>query len=458
MKPSIRRRLLVTLLSIITLVWLFTALQSYRETQHEIEELFDAQLAQSARTLLTVAGHELAELEGIPETAHIHFLPTDADDNNGHEYEHKLAYQLWIQPQNKLILRSFMAPESPLSNRENGYSNEQVHGEPWRIFSLYDPDSGFQIKMGESLTIRQELSAEITQRMAIPMFIALPLLAMMIYFGIGRGLQPLQSLTRSIARREPGHLQRVDAQNTPSEIEPLVTALNQLFQRVETSLDNERRFTADAAHELRTPLAALKVQAQVAQRSQNETERNHALEQVVNGVQRASRLVEQLLTLARLDPQKAEAAFVDVALCPVAEETLATLEPLAREKAITLQLQCDTERKVLAQAESMAIVLRNLTDNAIRYTPQGGTVAITIEEKNGKVELSVADSGPGIPESERESIFNRFYRLAGQEIEGSGLGLSIVQRIAELHQANIGLQQSRLGGLEVTLQFPSKSD
>lgn len=454
MKPSIRRRLLTTLLTITTVVWLFTMLESYRETQHEIAELFDAQLAQSARTLLNVAGHELAELEGVPDVAHIHFLP-EGNDDDSHEYEYKLAYQLWVQPQNQLVLRSFTAPEAPLSNKKNGYSTEQIKGNPWRIFSLYDPDSGFQIKMGESLAIRQELSNEIAQRMAIPMFIALPLLALLIYIGIGRALQPLQRLAHSISRREPGHLNRVDTENAPSEIEPLVEALNQLFERVELSLENERRFTADAAHELRTPLAALKVQAQVAQRSRDTAERNRALEQLSTGVERASRLVEQLLTLARIDPETAQTKFIPFALRPIAEETLASLEPLASDKGITLQLQCETEPTIHGQAESLAIALRNLTDNAIRYTPQGGTVEIRIEETEDAIRLHVADSGPGIPESERHNIFKRFYRLAGQATDGSGLGLSIVQRIAELHQAELSLHASGLGGLEVTLSFPS---
>jgi len=455
-KPSIRRRLLVTLLSITTLVWLFTMLESYHETQHEIEELFDAQLAQSARTLLTVAGHELSELEGIPDVAHIHFLPARKDgEEEGLDYENKLAYQLWIQPQNKMILRSFSAPEEALSTKTNGYSTESLNGKAWRIFSLYDPTSGFQIKMGESLEIRQELSNEIATRMAVPMLIALPLFTLLIYLGVGRGLQPLQRLASTTGKREPGRLERVDTRNTPSEIEPLVDALNLLFERVELSLENERRFTADAAHELRTPLAALKIQAQVAQRSHDEAERSRALQQLRHGVERASRLVEQLLTLARIDPEAAQQNFSTVALRPLAEEVLATLEPFAGAKGVTLQLLSDHSPAINGQGQGIAIALRNLCDNAIRYTPQDGTVEIAIRESGGKVELCVGDSGPGIPEGERDKIFNRFYRLAGQEVEGSGLGLSIVQRIAELHRARLSLHQSALGGLEVCLIFPA---
>ncbi len=455
MKLSIRRRLLAILLSITLLVWLFTLVESYHETQHEIDELFDAQLAQSARTLLMMAGHELVELDGIPEVAHIHFLPQNNDEDDSHEYEYKLAYQLWVLPQNKLVLRSFMAPEEPLSVKQDGYSTELIRGEPWRIFSLYDPANGFQIKMGESLTIRGELSDEIALQMVVPMLIALPLLTLLIYFGIGRGLQPLHHLTKTIRMRQPGHLERVDTHATPSEIIPLIDALNQLFERVEQGMEKERRFTADAAHELRTPLAALKVQAQVAQRSQDAGEQQHAIEQLGNGIDRTSRLVEQLLTLARIDPDTAQQASTHISLRAVAEELIATLEPQARDKGITLQLLCEGSPTIHGQPESIAIALRNLVDNAIRYTPPGGSIEIALEELEGCVQLHVADSGPGIPEAEHEKVFQRFYRLAGQEVKGSGLGLSIVQRIAELHHASISLQPSRLGGVTITLTFPA---
>ncbi|MDH5786324.1 MAG: ATP-binding protein [Chromatiales bacterium] len=452
MTPSIRSRLLAILLGVITLVWIVTIIMSYHETQHEIEELFDAQLAQSARTLMAVAGHELAELDGIPDVAHIHFLP---EELGGHEYEYKLAYQLWIQPQNRLILRSYKSPEQPLSQLTNGYSTESINEQRWRIFSLTDPDSGYQVMMGESLEIRQELSREIATRLALPMLIALPLLAMLIALGINRGLRPLQQLAKTITRRDPAHLERVETLNAPTEIAPILHALNQLFERVEEGLEQERRFTADAAHELRTPLAALKVQAQVAQRSGDSEERQRALKQLTSGIDRTSHLIEQLLTLARLEPKTAQKEFSTFSLRPIAEEVIISLEPAATAKQIELQLKCDEESTVYGQPDAITIALRNLVDNAIRYTPQGGNVELAITTQDNQVTLSVSDSGPGIAEEERKKIFNRFYRLAGQEVEGSGLGLSIVQRVVELHGGESIIEESMLGGtkLSITLKW-----
>jgi signal transduction histidine kinase len=304
------------------------------------------------------------------------------------------------------------------------------------------------------LAIRQELTDTIALRTGTPLLLGLPLLALLISFGINRSLQPLQRLAKSVAQRAPTNLEAVDDARAPSEIRPLVAALNQLFQRLATAFDNERRFTADAAHELRTPLAALKVQAQVARRSQEEAERRQALEKVLEGVERASRLVEQLLTLARVDPEAGLGQGEPVNLNELAEEVFAGMAGEAAVKQIELDLTAGGGCLILGRREGLAIMLRNLLDNAIRYTPEKGRIELTLKQQDEGVVLSLGDSGPGIPEEQRERIFDRFYRLAGQEVSGSGLGLSIVKRIAELHAASLSLGRSPLGGLEVTLRFP----
>lgn len=456
MNLSLRRRLLLTLLTITAVIWAISTYTSYRDARHEIGELFDAQMAQSARTLLSVAGHELAELSGAPlDSTHIHFSGESSLTASGHRYEHKLAYQLWQQPQNKLLLRSFTAPESALSDKQNGYSTREIKGEQWRVYSLLDPNTGFEVQMGESMAIRDELTDVIALRIGMPLLLTLPLLAVLISLGINTTLRPLQRLALLVARREPGNLEAVDDRDAPSEIRPLLDALNTLFARLANAFENERRFTADAAHELRTPLAALKIQAQVAQRSSNDEERQLALQNVLLGVERASRLVDQLLTLARVDPETGLGQRECIDLVPLTEEILSGFAGEAAIKQITMNLTASSNCEVWGMRDSLAILLRNLIDNALRYTPDEGRVELLLEHQDNGILLLVSDSGPGVPEAQREKIFDRFYRLAGQEIRGSGLGLSIVKRIAELHSAELTLGQSKLGGLEVALRFPA---
>lgn len=454
MSYSIRRHLLLTLLSFTLVIWSVTAVTSYLDARHEIHELFDAQLAQSAKTLLTVAGHELEELSGSPlETAHIHFNANNPLLTEGHKYEHKLAYQLWQQPENTLLLRSFSAPDHHLS-QSDGYTEMTIEDQRWRIFSLTDSLSGFQVQVGEAMAIRNELTNHIALRIGSPIVIALPLLTLLIYFGIGRSLLPLQRLAKAVISRAPNNLEPIDARDAPSEIHPLVSALNSLFERLGRAFESERRFTADAAHELRTPLAALKIQAQVAQRSKNEADRMAAIAKLLEGADRASRLVDQLMTLARVDPETGLTRDQSVDLHRLATGILADHEPQARTKELTLQFEAHEGMSIIGNSDCLGIMLRNMLDNAVRYTPEGGSINVSLAEEQGAVVLCVEDSGPGIPAEERERIFNRFFRLAGQETSGSGLGLSIVQRIAELHKAEIRLGESALGGLEVCVRFP----
>jgi two-component system sensor histidine kinase QseC len=450
---------MLVLLSLTAVIWLTSAYTSYRDTRHEIGELFDAQMAQTARTLLSVAGHELIELAGAPlDSTHIHFTGETSFTAGGHRYEHKLAYQLWQQPENILLLRSFSAPQMALSDKASGYSTREIEGQRWRIFSLVDNNSGFQIQVGESMAIRDELTAAIALRAGMPLLLALPLLALLISLGINRSLRPLQRLAQTIARRAPDNLEAVDDRRAPSEIRPLLAALNTLFRRLAEAFENERRFTADAAHELRTPLAALRVQAQVAQRSTDEEERQQALEKLQVGVERASRLVDQLLTLARVDPESGLAQREPIALDGLAEEVLSVFTGEAAIKQLELDLAIGRGCIVAGQRDSLAILLRNLIDNAIRYTPEKGRIELSIKREEDGVVLRIGDSGPGIPEAQRERIFDRFYRVAGQEIAGCGLGLSIVKRIAELHGAELSLGDSPIGGLEVRLWFPEQNE
>ncbi|OHC71363.1 MAG: hypothetical protein A2045_17110 [Rhodocyclales bacterium GWA2_65_20] len=300
---------------------------------------------------------------------------------------------------------------------------------------------------------RHELVNRIAWRLIAPALFGLPLLGAWVWLATRRSLVPLVAVAAQIAGRDPTRLHAIVPESAPEEIRPLVEAINGLFGRVEAALESERQFTADAAHELRTPLAALAAQAQVATRARDETERNHALEQLTAGMARATRLVDQLLTLARIDPEQEAKPPATVQLDRLAEEVCAGHGPQALAKDIALELDA-APVAIPADADLLRILLRNLVDNAIRYTPSDGRVNVTVAACGDGARLAVSDTGPGIPPAERDRVFERFSRLAGQDTEGSGLGLSIVRRIAELHGARVKLEPGGGGaGLVVTVEF-----
>ncbi|MCX7174044.1 MAG: ATP-binding protein [Proteobacteria bacterium] len=435
---SLRRRLLLPLLGGVTIFWLATLGFSFVETHHEIDELFDAQLVQTAQTLLAIASHEEGDVAEIGEVEH--------------KYQQKLSFQIW-DADGSLVLHSSNAPRSPMANGD-GFS-EQKH---WRYYSQWDAARRFQVQVGESHDIRNELVSDIAWQLLVPALFGLPLLGIWVWLATRHGLAPLDAVAAQINRRKPSHLDPLAPARAPLEIKPLLVALNSLFQRVEQTLGNERRFTADAAHELRTPLAALAAQAQVAQRSSDDAERRHAIEQLRLGVDRAAHLVDQLLTLARLDPEQAFADVQPLPLKMLTEEICAAHGAAAVGKQIALELDA-VDAAVMGNKTMLQILLRNLLDNAIRYTPAGGRVRVTLSADRSGVVWRISDSGPGIPAAERELAFQRFHRgAAGQDQVVSGLGLSIVQRIAELHGAKLALSDGESGrGLAVSVVFPLNS-
>lgn len=298
--------------------------------------------------------------------------------------------------------------------------------------------------------VRHEITEHFLEALLTPLLFGLPTLGGWIWFATWRGLEPLDEVAAELGRRAPERLDPVAPATAPCEVRPLLEALNALFARVDRAMQNERAFTADAAHELRTPLAAIAAQAQVATRARDAAERDHALAQLAAGARRASHLVEQLLTLARLDPA-GRPAMSEVRLDRLAAEVCAEHGAAALDKQIVLELDAPAAVSVMANEVMLRSLLRNLIDNAVRYTPAGGKVGVAVTTRK----LTVSDSGPGIPASKREVALRRLHRLAGQDIEGSGLGLSIVARIAELHGATLELADG-IGrpGLSVRVTFP----
>lgn len=441
MKPSLRRRLLFLLSGTVLAAWLATALFTYFDARREIGEMLDAHLAQSAGLVAAQLEHELDDDHEIK-------VPRQ------YKHERKIAFQVWDR-KGRLLLRSGSAPEARLQSQSEGYGDMTIDGKRWRTFSRWDEGRHFVVQVGERYELREELAESVAGHLMHPLYFALPALVLLIWLAVGAGLAPLAAVAREVGRRAPDNLAHIEAGNAPREIGPLVAALNALFDRLRDSLVQARRFTADAAHELRTPLAAVKTQAQVALGARDEAERGRALANVVSGTDRAARLVEQLLVLARLDPQAALPPGPAVDLLALARQGVAEIAPAAAARGVEVGLVPGETAGVAGDAVLLAVLLRNLLDNAVRYTPAGGEVEVSVRRTAEGATLAVVDNGPGIPEAERGKVFERFHRLLGSGEEGSGLGLSIVRRIADLHRAGVSLDAGPQGrGLRAEVRFP----
>ena len=435
---SLQQRLLLTLLGSIALVWLATAVFSYFDARHELDELLDAHLAQSVSLLLAQTGHDLEEID----TEHMPQL---------HKRARGVAIQIW-ENGDTLRLHSASAPDERMSGVDEGFSDALIAGKRWRVFSGWDGQRRNLVQVGERYATRDEIAVSLAKNLLLPLLFALPLLGLLVWVNVARALRPLAALGRQVAQRDPGNLVKLDAGEIPTEVMPLVENLNRLFERVAELIAKERRFTADAAHELRTPLAALKTQAQVARAAASASARTHALDQVIAGCDRATHLVQQLLTLARLDPDAPGADSCDLQV--LARAAVAELAPYALSKQIEIDLADGAAVEVPGNAGLIAILLRNLIDNAIRYSPEGGCVHVQAAGDGKAGTLTITDQGPGIPADERNKVGQRFYRILGTEESGSGLGLSIVKRIAELHGASVSLDEGEQGkGLSVSVTF-----
>jgi len=454
MNLSIRQRLLIGLLSLMVVACSITLVKNYYDTRHEIQELFDAQLAQAARVLLELSAHELYEQlayaaqQGEDISEHI---PTQI-----HKYQQEIDFQIWIQD-GMMAVRSENAPQSPFTNVDERFADRVFNNKKWRVYSLSNEDGTIRVQVGQHYEERDLLSNSISTRLLTSFGIMLPLLALLILVSVGQAMAPLKKITNQIENRQIDNLQAISLNHVPQEVVPMIKALNSLFQRLHSAFENIILFTANAAHELRTPLAAQKLHAQVAMQAKDEKNRDDALREIVLGVNRATSLVEQLLTLSRLDPEGALKEDETADLYTITEEKLAELTPQALEKSIEVSLDFKQSTLVNGKQAMLTILVRNIIENAIRYTPDHGVVDVQVRPMDGKVLFSVLDSGPGIPLEEQQNVFQRFYRGKGNTQEGSGLGLAMVQRILEIHCAEIKLGKSPYGGLQLDVLFkPAK--
>jgi two-component system, OmpR family, sensor kinase len=429
---SVRRTLVAALLAAVLAVMLLGAIAAYRTARQELDALFDYQLRQLA---LSLSDRVLAQQGAARAREDFDFV-----------------VQIWDRDGARLYISR---PEARLPEvAELGFADVRAPSGDWRVYSAALGEQVIQV--AQPLRVRERLAFAAAGRTLLPVLLALPLLALVIWRVVGRGLAPLDRLARAAEARTATALAPFDEAGVPDEALPLVRALNALLERLRVALAAQRAFVADAAHELRTPLAALRTQLQLAQRAP-EGERAAALRDLDAAVDRGARLVQQLLALARAEPEAAGARpSVAVRLAELVRQAVADHAVVAEARGVDLGAAEVSEEAVVAgDADGLRTLLANLVDNAVRHTPEGGQVDVSAGVSDGRPWLGVADTGPGIPAAERARVFDRFYRPAGTEAPGSGLGLAIVRAIAHRHGAEVTLADRSGGGLAARVTFPA---
>ena len=435
---SLRGRLTGALLAAVLLFALLQAAVTYRTARAETEALFDAQMQRIALSLSGSLGagalSDDAPAADTPAAREMIIQIWRAD-----------GVMLYRSPQGRLL-----PPQTAI-----GFSDTVAGGEPYRIYALRTATQVVQV--AQQTEARGRMAGQLALRAVLPVALLAPVLMLIVWWVVGRAIGPIERVRRQVAARRPDDLAPLPTAGLPAEVRPLVGEMNGLLTRLSAAWDALPHFTADAAHELRSPLAALRLQAQSLQRAPDDATRAIATERLLAGIDRATRLVEQLLALARQEAAGEGAELVSLDLTALARNALADAEPEAARHAIALTLDAPTAHVVLrADEAALAVLLRNLLGNALRHTPPRGQVRVGVREEASVIDLTVEDSGPGIAPDERARVLDRFYRVPGTPGHGSGLGLAIVRAIAERHGAALTLDASpTLGGLRVMLRWPA---
>ena len=447
-RPSLTRQLLFGIGIPFVLVIVLAGAITYFTSQDEISEVYDSQIITSAQQLwvLTRNDDDLKDLSITGKDSHL--SPTDQDALE--DYGRWRSFQVWRN--GYLVMQSDNGPKTPGPGTLPGFKMVRADGQAWRVFTFVVPKDGIVVQVGEMLRAREVISRRIVMGVILPLCLALPLVLLAIWLGIRWGLRDLRHFATVVHARSPNDLSRVGSEATPAEIAPVAEAIDQLLAKLERSLAQERLFTDNAAHELRTPLAALGLQAEVIRNARTAREREPMLNEMSKGVQRVSRLLDQLLTLARVSHTAVD--LTPVNLYQAAGDAIRDAYPKAQAKMIDLSLDGNEIAVITSNRALLSILIGNILDNAIKYSPVGSAVEVAIVAQGEIITLIVRDHGPGIPEAERDKVFARFYRLKGRVESGSGLGLSIVRSLSELLGGEVTLftPDDNLG-LGVTVRF-----
>lgn len=447
MLKSIKYFLMISLLLSITLASAINGLGNYILDEKVVQSYLDNQLMRMA-SLIEILNQSTKASPQI-RTDLINYLRQTQPITN-----QKFFFEVW-RKDGMLLMQSSDTMKS-LRESPLGFSDKVINGKDWRIYHTNNNRHTVQIIVAEEYNLRRQLADDIARSNAHVLLIIYPLFGISIWFIITLALRSIVRVTDEISHRASTFLEPVQLTEIPSEIKPLVAELNQLFIRLKLAFERNKRFAADAAHELRTPLAALKTHVQVALKTDNDADRKKALQKVIESVDRSSHVVAQLLTLSKLGEEETLTDVKPVNLYKLAIEIIAYLAPHAIEKNIELELMPNPRSSLVKGNDTaLGILIRNLVDNAIRYTPKNGQVTVSILDIEDKVILRVVDSGMGIPEELRERVFERFFRVLGTQASGSGLGLAIVSQITALHGAEIRLETPPNGiGLQFDVAFP----
>lgn len=450
---SIRRRTLIMILGLVVLGLVSLTLSNIHDSNHEIAEVYDAQLAQHARLLQGIMSMPLTRSEHDQlYRAFNKALSAAQSGHDGHPYESKMAFKVW-DAEGDLLVHTASAPSLTERPLRAGYDNViDISNGKWRSFVLLDSAQGLTIWVGERNDVRADLVDRIVRHTILPTLLGSLVLLLAIWLAIGWGLKPLVNLAAVLRARHPGSLEALQLEPLPSELEPMQTALNRLLGQIQEVLDRERRFIADAAHEMRTPLAVLKVHAQNMLQARNDAERQASLEYLVVGVDRTTRLVNQLLTIARLEPGAGSVGHVSSDVVKAIRDCLVQMTPWVLSKGLEMSFECSDEaHEARTDLAALDIALQNLISNAVNFSLKEGLITVRLSFPEGRLQLSVEDQGPGIDEQELNRLFERFYSRGNDQ--GAGLGLAIVQQVAQQLGGEVKLENLAVG-LRASLRVP----
>ncbi|MBW8283633.1 MAG: sensor histidine kinase N-terminal domain-containing protein [Rhizobium sp.] len=449
---SIRLRLFAILLATTGAVWLFAVIWTYSNTQAEVERVLDARLTEAARMVSSLITDHHIDVAAAVDAANAREASGPFQQAEG-GYSRQLSCQIWSL-QGTLVSRSESAPATSLADHREGFSETEINGERWRVFAVINPTLGVRVLVGDSLEIRERLVGDVIKGLLLPALVILPLLALLIWLSVGRGLAPLNRIAASLSSRSATELHPLPEAPAPREIRPMIAALNSLFRRVEDVRARESDFTAYAAHELKTPLAGLRTQAQIAMRSDDPDTRNQALGQILSSVDRTSRMVRQLIDMARVDARDEVVARDHVDIPRLMAELSSELTPVATQRDVRITVSPDAQQGAICiqtDRTLLRLALRNLLENALQHAPAGTEAVCAISRLDDGVTIEIADLGPGMSATEQTRAVDRFYRGPLSASSGSGLGLSIVQMAVERLGGRLDFRNRAEGGLSVVM-------